>query len=176
MPSSRAKRLALSTARRLKDSHKGAVSAAGILGQDIHPEVAFHAILEFERRRAARSLRPFVLMLLDARKAHTNGDGASPIAKFVPVISGAIRETDLIGWYEQDVILGLIFTEVNISSDDAMEVLYSKLARTLATNGDNELTLKLVVTTHVYPEGSFTTRPKPVRRTIEQAENAPATA
>ena len=73
--------------------HPGPIKLGGVLQED-----AFRAILGYERRRAERSHRPFVLMLIESRAARSNG--TARLERLTPVISGAIRETDVIGWYE----------------------------------------------------------------------------
>ena len=116
-------------------------------------EDAFHTVLTLERRRAERSLRPFVLLLLDSRAVHTNGNGAVFTERLTSIVSDAIRETDLIGWYDQGAVLGVIFTEVNTEAKDPVtEVLYSKVLAALRENLDRKLASNLVVTVHLFPE------------------------
>src|SRR5271169_4510792 len=77
-------------------------------------EETFHALLTHERRRADRSRKPFVLMLLETHAPRTNGDSSNFSERFHSVIADSTRETDLIGWYETGRILAVIFTELNL--------------------------------------------------------------
>src|SRR5271170_1472445 len=64
---------------------------------DALSQEAFHTILTFERRRAERSRKPFALMLLDSHAVHKNGNGPAFTGTLATAISGATRETDIIG-------------------------------------------------------------------------------
>src|SRR3984957_4641133 len=74
-------------------------------------ENVFHSMLTLERRRAERSRKPFVLMLLDANLE--NGTAEAILKQAVNVVVASKRETDLVGWYKQGAILGIIFTEIS---------------------------------------------------------------
>src|SRR5215472_16511718 len=63
-------------------------------------ESTFHALLMHDRRRADRSRKPFVLMLLEMNAAHAKRVEASFSERVIDSISGTTRETDLFGWYE----------------------------------------------------------------------------
>jgi lipopolysaccharide/colanic/teichoic acid biosynthesis glycosyltransferase len=121
--------------------------------EDVLKEEALHAMLTLERRRAQRSRKPFVLMLLDLRAVHKNGNGAAFLERLTSVVSDTTRETDIIGWYEENAILGVIFTEVNSEEKiPTTEVLRSKVATALRDGFGHKLASNLIVTVHVFPE------------------------
>jgi lipopolysaccharide/colanic/teichoic acid biosynthesis glycosyltransferase len=116
-------------------------------------EEAFHSMLTLERRRAERSGKPFILMLLDSHGVHKNGNGATFIHQLATIVSNATRETDIVGWYEDGEILAVIFTEVNLEGTTAItEILHSKVVTALRENLDQKLASGLVVTLHLFPE------------------------
>jgi len=116
-------------------------------------EETFRAMLALERRRAERSRQPFVLMLLDTRAVDADRKSSAFFKRLASVVSGAIRESDLVGWYEQDAVLAVIFTEVNTNeSCFVTEVLSAKMVDTLQANFDQTLARKLVLTVHIFPE------------------------
>jgi lipopolysaccharide/colanic/teichoic acid biosynthesis glycosyltransferase len=116
-------------------------------------ENALHAMLTLERRRAERSRRPFVLMLLDTQAVQKMGAGPRFIERLTSVVSGATRETDIIGWHQQDEILGVIFTEITLEAEvPVTELLQSKIEQILRDHFDQNIATKLIVTTHVFPE------------------------
>src|SRR5215831_15714757 len=80
-------------------------------GQAPLAENIFQSMLTLERRRAERSRKPFVLMLLDAMDEE--GSATSLLASAARVASNNSRETDVVGWYKNGAILGVIFTEVS---------------------------------------------------------------
>jgi exopolysaccharide biosynthesis polyprenyl glycosylphosphotransferase len=116
-------------------------------------EETLHSMLALERRRAERSRKPFVLMLLDARLMNLNGDRNVFVEKLRATISNATRETDLIGWYESGVVLAVIFTEVNTEGEVCMtEVLRNKIQKAVQESFGTARVAKLVITAHIFPE------------------------
>jgi len=116
-------------------------------------EESFHSILSRERHRAERSRKPFVLILLDSRGTRKRGSGAAYFERLTSAVSDATRETDIIGWYEEDLILGVIFTEVNLEGKSSItEVLHSKVVAALQNHLDHRLVSNIVVSVHLIPE------------------------
>lgn len=117
-------------------------------------EDVFHSLLVLERRRAERSRKPFVLMLLDA--IHENGSAASLLGRAVEAIAGTKRETDMLGWYKRGAILGVIFTEVALSSPEEAGpltgVLRAKIEDALMKYLGREKAARIAISLHVFPE------------------------
>jgi len=121
--------------------------------EDVLKEEAFHAMLTRERRRAERSRKPFVLMLLDSHAVHKNGSGAAFLERLTSVVCDATRETDIIGWYQSGVILAVIFTEINLEGKSPItEILHSKVVSALRDNLEPKVATNLVVSVHLFPE------------------------
>src|ERR1700752_96427 len=100
--------------------------------EEVLAETTFHALLTHERRRAERSRKPFVLMRLELHALHAKSVGASFSERVSLAITGATRETDLIGWYEQGRILAVIFAELNVEENvPVAELLRSKVETVL---------------------------------------------
>jgi lipopolysaccharide/colanic/teichoic acid biosynthesis glycosyltransferase len=115
------------------------------------PEDVFHSLLTLERKRAERSRKQFVLMLMDAHLE--NGSAAGILKEAVEIVIASKRETDLIGWYRQGAILGVIFTEVNAGADRPVtEILRKKYETTLAERMGKSRAAKIAVSFHVFPE------------------------
>ncbi|MGH9681766.1 MAG: sugar transferase [Candidatus Acidiferrales bacterium] len=114
-------------------------------------ESAFHTLLTHERRRAERSRKPFVLMLLDA--SLEDGDEADILKQAVEIILATKRETDLVGWYKSGLILGVIFTEVNVSGElPITETLRTKVENALIKHLGREAAAKISISLHLFPE------------------------
>src|SRR5437667_10451958 len=75
------------------------------------PEPMFLRALCLERKRAERSRKLFVLMLLNQVKPVQQTNEDNVFGKTVSVISASIRETDIAGWYKENATLGVIFAE-----------------------------------------------------------------
>jgi len=110
-------------------------------------------MLTLERRRAERSRKPFVLMLLDAQAMFELRNGTSFVERFTSVVCEATRETDFVGWYKESAILAAIFTEVSLDGKRPItEVLQSKVVKALRDRFGHKLVSNVAVTTHLFPE------------------------
>ena len=119
----------------------------------VFQEETFHRMLTLERRRAERSRKPFVLMLLDAQAVLEQRSGTAFVGRFTSAACDATRETDLVGWYKGGAILAVIFTEVSLDGKRPItEVLQSKVVRVLRDRLGHKLVSNLAVTTHLFPE------------------------
>jgi lipopolysaccharide/colanic/teichoic acid biosynthesis glycosyltransferase len=84
--------------------------------RELASESLFTRLLCLERRRAERSRRQFLLMLLDAESLF-NGNAAAPIRrKVIEALLASTRETDISGWYRHHATLGVILTEVDVAN------------------------------------------------------------
>ena len=120
---------------------------------EILPEDTFHTMLTLERRRAERSRQPFVLMLLDASEFGEGEAADRFMAQVTSVLLKSTRETDLVGWYTNGVILGVIFTEISPELKNPItEILHSKIMNALHDELSREVISNLVVTIHLFPE------------------------
>jgi len=130
---------------------------------EILQEETFHNMLMLERRRAERSCKPFVLMLLEAR-AFVKAEVADRfMSQVTSVLLKSTRDTDFVGSYKKGVILGVIFTEISPAFKNPItEILHSKVVNALNDGLGREMTSKLVVTVHLFPESWDRNRAEPV--------------
>lgn len=80
---------------------------------DCYIEEFFHEMLTFERKRSERSGEPFLVMMLDFAGIRNLVKRHQTVKEAVKILSGLIRETDIMGWYRSGVDLCVIFTEMN---------------------------------------------------------------
>jgi lipopolysaccharide/colanic/teichoic acid biosynthesis glycosyltransferase len=126
-------------------------------------EETFHNMLTLERRRAERSSKPFVLMVLEAGASVEAEIGDRLMSQVTSVLLKSTRETDLVGWYKKGVILGVIFTEISLEyTTPITEVLRAKVVNALHNELSSEVTSKLVVTLHLFPENRHRDGAEPV--------------
>lgn len=119
---------------------------------EILPPGLFSKMLSIERKRAERSYRGFVLMLLETNnlfKIHDR-DGLERVLR---TLSNSVRETDIKGWYKADSTVGIIFTDVPVSNAIAvanalLEKVTNVLGKALRIEQINEIRLSF----HVFPE------------------------
>lgn len=116
-------------------------------------EESFRSMLTLERRRAERSRKPFVLMLLNASAFIEEKTSERFQGRLCSILLKSTRETDLIGWYEKGVVLGVIFTEVSCEGETPItEILRSKVLEALHGELGRKVASSLVVTAHLFPE------------------------
>ena len=116
-------------------------------------EAPFQSMLTLERRRAERSRKPFVLMVLEAA-AHLEQSSADRLlAQVTSVLINATRETDLVGWYQDGVALGVIFTEISLEfSTPITEILKSKVLGALQKEFGADIHSKIILSVHLFPD------------------------
>ncbi len=119
--------------------------------EEVLDENVFHSMLTLERRRAERSRKPFVLMLLDANLE--NGTAEEILRQAVEIVVATKRETDLVGWYKLGAILGVIFTEVNVEAQvPVTDTLRSKIETAFLKHLGRDRAAKIAISLHLFPE------------------------
>ncbi len=119
--------------------------------EEVLVESVFHSMLTLERRRAERSRKPFVLMLLDANLE--NGSAESILLQAVDILVATKRETDLVGWYKNGAIVGVIFTEVNLEGEVPVgDTLRMKIETAFIKHLGRERAARVAISMHVFPE------------------------
>lgn len=73
-------------------------------------EVAFRYFLEIERKRAERSIRPVLLMLVTLRRPSKRAPIAPPeiFPKIFSVLGACVREVDFVGWYRENSVAAAV--------------------------------------------------------------------
>ena len=98
-------------------------------GSGLFEEEYFLRFLELERKRSRRTRRPMLLLLIDLGdlRSFPNNWECMLDRNF----ARHFRDTDIRGWYEQGVILGIIFSEISHVTPKTKAVLSRKLAESL---------------------------------------------
>jgi hypothetical protein len=98
----------------MSDRRSYGVALDSRLGQAYNEE-AFRYFLDIERRRAARARRPVVLLLMDVKEPSVPGADIDPLlaAKLFSGLLLCLRETDVIGWYHEDRIVGAVLNQLD---------------------------------------------------------------
>jgi hypothetical protein len=72
--------------------------------------------------------------------------------KFQKAFLSGFRETDIRGWYKQESIIGIIFTELNSFGHDTREAIFGKTLAALNSKMDPDELRKIYITFHSYPK------------------------
>jgi lipopolysaccharide/colanic/teichoic acid biosynthesis glycosyltransferase len=116
-------------------------------------EDSFVSMLYLERRRAERTQKRFVLVLVDISRIIADGRSARIVQKIAAAISDSTRETDIIGWYVENSLVGIIGTELGeaqpkLIRDRFLEKLRAVFENTLG----KDKSAGSAVSFHFFPE------------------------
>lgn len=114
-------------------------------------EDEFLRLLRLERRRTERSGRAFLLILISSPTMLINPHGEQANST-VNALGSCIRETDVLGWYEEGITLGLLMTEIGEAAAESIECIVQKISTTLEKSLQVETYCRLAVVVHVFPD------------------------
>lgn len=112
----------------------------------------FQHMLRIERKRTERSKRPFLLLLLDISELVDKAVHKAASEKIQTSLPTAIREIDIRGWYDEDKIIGIIFTELTSVDVNSIERIIHKVYGRICQYLDPEWVSKIRISFHVFPE------------------------
>lgn len=144
----------------LRRSTNGNGSSAGSLSAIVTyterkalDEDSFRRMISLERKRTERSRKPFLLMLLDAGDHLFPGANGNILTKVLFAMTASTRETDVTGWYKNNTVVGVMFTEIPV--EDKKMVFSTMLGRVSATLQDHvsvEQFNHINISFHLFPE------------------------
>jgi len=114
-------------------------------------EGAFRRLLCLERKRAERSGRRLVLLLLEG-DACRGGDRKLLLANVAACLSRSSRETDMIGWYRENDVLGVLFTEVAAADPSTVDILSRRVSCILVEALGLDDARGIKASFHVFPD------------------------
>ena len=129
------------------------VKPSGSEGRIVLHEDAFVSMLYLERRRAERAQKRFVLMLVDVNRAIGDGQKNRTLAKVTKALLGVTRETDIVGWYLEDNLIGVIGTEVGKARPKTVQdIMLEKVRAAFVEALPSEKVSQITVSFHFFPE------------------------
>jgi lipopolysaccharide/colanic/teichoic acid biosynthesis glycosyltransferase len=114
-------------------------------------EVAFVQMLRLERRRTERSGKQFMLVLVSGKDFLAEAGGML-INDIVAAISSSTRETDVLGWYEREVTLGLLMTEIGQADTVTINTIIQKISLAVQNAVGPEKYCRLTLMFRVFPQ------------------------
>jgi exopolysaccharide biosynthesis polyprenyl glycosylphosphotransferase len=116
-------------------------------------EDAFVSMLYLERRRAERAEKRFVLILIDVKKTLAVVHKDRTVLALTNALSEATRETDIIGWYLENNLLGVIGTELGRATNQVVQERFLSKLRTIFESALGlERSSSISVSFHFFPE------------------------
>jgi lipopolysaccharide/colanic/teichoic acid biosynthesis glycosyltransferase len=141
------------TQQKLQSKEDSSVSSAGSEARSLLSEDAFVSMLYLERRRAERAQKRFVLVLVDVKRALEEGNKNRTMGKISLALTNSTRETDILGWYLDNNLVGIIGTELGETSPKIVhERLLEKLRASFQQTVGKEKSSRISVSFHFFPE------------------------
>jgi lipopolysaccharide/colanic/teichoic acid biosynthesis glycosyltransferase len=127
--------------------------AASPAERTILQEEAFRRMICLERKRSERSRKPFLLMLVDMGEHLPSQKNGRVLENILSALSQSTRETDVTGWYTNDSIVGVMFTELGLENRSSiLSILLSRVSETLRRHLTFEQFNQVSISFHVFPE------------------------
>ncbi len=116
-------------------------------------EEVFRRMIAIERKRTERSKAPFLLMLLEV----VSDEGAKKARKTLDLIVSALlassRDTDLVGWYKDNVVVGAMFTGLVVRDKRTMlDTFLAKVTSSLRDELTSEQFNQVSISFHLFPD------------------------
>jgi len=116
-------------------------------------ETDFHRMISLERRRTVRSNKSFLLMLLDMDRVSLAADKKICLRKIMKSMPKITRETDVAGWYKENSVVGVVFTEIKFDDQNSIpSTLLFRVHEMLRAKLSAQHLLQMNIEFHVLPE------------------------
>lgn len=121
--------------------------------REVLNEGTFRRMIAIERKRTERSTEPFLLMLLEAGNRQGSEKSGKVLDNMLSVLPSSIRETDLIGWYKDRTIVGVMFTGLACSDKSSiLSVILGKVSATLRDQLTPDQFNQVSISFHFFPD------------------------
>ncbi len=122
----------------------------------IADEDFFLQTLALERKRSERSGKPFLLVILRSSEIFEGKAGTKVVRQFQRKACSLIRDIDIVGWYEDEAALGIIFTEIAEASAVVATAILRRITEAMSRTLEAEQLAKIAMTCHMFPDDSGT--------------------
>jgi exopolysaccharide biosynthesis polyprenyl glycosylphosphotransferase len=109
-------------------------------------------MITLERKRSERSRKPFMVLLLDIGENRPSEKDGKILEKIFSALSLSTRETDITGWYANDCVVGVMFTEIAHEDNSSPSTIIARVTATLRSNLTVEQFNRVSISFHVFPE------------------------
>jgi lipopolysaccharide/colanic/teichoic acid biosynthesis glycosyltransferase len=121
--------------------------------REVLSESSFKRTIAIERKRTERSGEPFLLMLLNAGNHQNTVKNQMVLDSIASALPSSIRETDVIGWYEDRNTLGMLFTGLTCTDKSSIVgVILSKISNALRTKLTTDQFSHVSISFHFFPD------------------------
>jgi len=116
-------------------------------------EETFRRMIAIERKRTERSTSPFLLMLLELTNNEAAENNQATLETIVSALIAASRDTDIVGWYKQGAIVGVMFTGLTGNDRNSIaDMIVSRVSATLLDELMPETFKQVSISFHFFPD------------------------
>jgi lipopolysaccharide/colanic/teichoic acid biosynthesis glycosyltransferase len=116
-------------------------------------EGEFRRTIAIERKRTERSKSPFLLMLLEISGRDELKKKRATLDKAVDALMQSSRDTDIVGWYREHAIVGVMFTGLIGSDKSAIAtMIIERVSSTLKEELTFEQYEQISISMHFFPD------------------------
>ncbi len=127
-------------------------SQSGVI-REVLDEKSLRRMIAVEKKRTERTNEPFLLMLLQCVECREPGKCTHGLDNLVNVLLAATRETDVVGWYQENRAIAILFTGLAAESKSAcVGAILNRVSSALQDKLFSEQFVQLSITLHLFPD------------------------
>jgi hypothetical protein len=131
------------------------MSTASVADRSALREEDFLRVIWHERKRAERCQKPCLLMLVEMESQFPLERNGKALASILSALSTATRETDVTGWYKDDRVVGVLFTEITFEDGASIvTTVMTRVSETLRNRLSSRQFNQASVSFQLFPEES----------------------
>lgn len=116
-------------------------------------EESFKRMIAIERKRTERSREPFLLMLVEAGNSQRAEKHRKPLDRILSAMLSSTRETDVVGWYKDQITVGVMFTGLAVEDRNVvLSTILSRVSTALRDELTSEQFSQISLSFHFFPD------------------------
>jgi lipopolysaccharide/colanic/teichoic acid biosynthesis glycosyltransferase len=121
--------------------------------REVLSEPAFKRSIAVERKRSERSREPFLLMLVEIGSDPEARENHRVLERMVGVLRASSRDTDVIGWYKTNEVLGVTFTALMVTDKNLIvTTILTRISDMLRHELTQEQFNRVTLSFHFFPD------------------------
>jgi lipopolysaccharide/colanic/teichoic acid biosynthesis glycosyltransferase len=140
------------TTMKTRPIESAAQPQSGLELKEVLAEEVFRKMISLERKRSERTQRPFVLLLMDTGRTQPTAKNGRILLDILSALQAATRETDVMGWYETNAAVGVMFTEIVLENNLILSTLLGRISDVLRGRLTTEQFSQIKFSFHLFPE------------------------
>lgn len=125
-------------------------------------EEAFHYFLAMERRRSQRSGRCFLLLVAKLKESSETRIDSTGAFRLFSALQLTLRESDVIGWYREDRILGALLNQPSADVQmDVARIVHERVSKAFYEHLGSDIARRLQIRVYEFRPRRGTSAEKP---------------